>query len=100
MHRNLPKTVVASALLTLMVTAACADTGDAATTSAPAAAEDHLRRGRPAGQTASGTVAVTAVNYAFAGVPATVAAGSRLTLTNDADDEATRRGASQLGAHG
>lgn len=76
MHWNLPKTVVAGVLLMLMVAAACADTDDTPTTSAPAARE-----------TASGTVAVTAVNYAFEGVPATVAAGSRLTLTNGAADE-------------
>lgn len=88
MHWHLPKRVVAGVLLTLMVAAACADADDdAATTSAPAAGEVTSAEDAPAGETARGTVAITAVNYAFEGVPATVAAGSQLTLTNAADDE-------------
>lgn len=86
MHWNLPKTVVASVLLTLMVAAACAD-DEAATTSPPAAGETTSAEDTPGEEAASGTVAITAVNYAFEGVPATVAAGSLLTLTNAADDE-------------
>lgn len=34
------------------------------------------------------SVTITAVDYAFEGVPATIAAGSRLALTNDSDAEA------------
>lgn len=88
MHWHLPKSVAASVLLMLMVAAACADADDdAATTGAPAAGETTSAEGTRAGQTASGTVAITAVNYAFEGVPPTVAAGSQLTLANAADDE-------------
>lgn len=86
MHWNLRGGVVVSVLFTLMVAAACTD-DDTATTSPPPAGVTTTVEDTPGGQTASGTVAITAVNYAFEGVPSAVAAGSRLTLTNVTDDE-------------
>ena len=79
MHRYLPRQGLAIVAIAALVAAGCGgDDDDAAvtTTTEPAAKEPGEE-----------TVAITAVNYAFEGVPATMPAGSTLTLANDAVDE-------------
>jgi hypothetical protein len=71
------------------------DGGDATATST-AAATSTATATRTATATATGTataeagetIAVTAVDYAFEGLPETVEAGTKLTMTNASDVEA------------
>ncbi|MGH9138286.1 MAG: hypothetical protein ACRD0G_14780 [Acidimicrobiales bacterium] len=78
MNRHLSRTGLAIAVAAALAAAGCGDDDDdtAATTTTEADAPTETE-----------TVDITAVNYAFQGVPASVSAGSRLTLTNDSDDE-------------
>src|SRR5690606_26499988 len=81
------------ALLTGLLAAACGG-DDAESTSADAvpasgdAADPSLGAGDDAaGAAADAVVEVTAVDFAFEGLPDTVPAGTRLTLANDAPSE-------------
>lgn len=70
-------------LLTVAVTAACSDDGDdeaADDTTTTTASTDTTVAG-------PGTVEVRGVDYAFEGVPAEMAAGSKLAFTNESDKE-------------
>lgn len=66
---------IALTLTLLTVAAACSSTSDATPVTAKAA---------PA---ADGTVEVTAVDFSYVGLPDTVAAGTRLVMTNDSATE-------------
>ena len=105
-RRNIARTLVASGALALLATA-CGSDKDAADTSKPAATTvapataapttvvdhttmDHtaMTTGAPASTpAAAGTVAVTASDYHFDGIPATIPAGSKLTFTNSSTKE-------------
>ncbi|MEX1038705.1 MAG: hypothetical protein WDZ96_07615 [Acidimicrobiia bacterium] len=69
---------VAGTIAMLLLLAACGDGADAATTSAPATTSTT---------TAPAQVEVTAIDFAFVGLPERVAAGTTVTLINDSSVE-------------
>ncbi len=80
--------LVALAAIATCVLSACG--GGAAAPDAPdAAATDDVtaQAAEPSSSAAGETVEVTAVDYAYEGLPATVAAGSQLALTNTSTEE-------------
>ena len=104
-RRNIARTLVATAALALLATA-CGSDKDSSTTTKPAATAapttaaapttvvDHTTMDHssmpstPASSPATaGVIAVTAGDYHFDGVPATIPAGSKLTFTNSSNKE-------------
>jgi plastocyanin len=73
-----PKRALAGSIAMLLVLTSCGDGGDAATTSTAAATSTT---------DSSAQLEVTAIDFAFTGLPERVAAGTTLTLVNDSSVE-------------
>jgi hypothetical protein len=100
--RRIARTIIATAALGLLASACGSDKDNSADTTKPAATTaaptptsvdhttmDHSTMPTTAASSpsAAGTIAVTASDYHFAGVPATIPAGSKLTFTNSSNKE-------------
>ncbi|HEV2070147.1 MAG TPA: hypothetical protein VGR26_10165, partial [Acidimicrobiales bacterium] len=84
MHRYLRPRGLATVAIAALLAASCGgDDDDAAVTTTTTTTTTEAATEEPGGE----TVDITAVNYAFQGVPATMPAGSRITLANEAEDE-------------
>lgn len=85
MHGHQRLKALATAAIVALAATGCGDDEEAAVTTTTTTTTTQAQA--TPGETGGETVSITAVNYAFQGAPATVAAGSRITLTNAADDE-------------
>ena len=79
-----PSRVAAVAVTLGLLVAACGDDDDTAVDGTTSSTADDAAG---SGDSRSETVEVTAVDYAYEGLPASIPAGTQLTLRNEADAE-------------